>query len=174
MATRVLLVLTQLIVALTCVTSPAAASGCDTSQLIPCLPAARANPEPPSSQCCSLIHTITSECLCAALQSTVAKIEGVDIKTALQLPHKCGKSLPKGTKCGDVSVPTSMTREGRHMERTEDDKENPLDGEIPMEQEMEHPKMEKETMKDHEEQKSVNKDGMEHTMKPQMENGMEH
>ncbi|BBM97314.1 hypothetical protein MPTK1_1g04740 [Marchantia polymorpha subsp. ruderalis] len=87
---------------------------CDTSQLIPCLPAAKPNPEPPTGQCCNLIHALTSDCLCAALQSPLAKVEGVDFLLALQLPHKCGRMVPKGTKCGDATVPNSLDHEEDH------------------------------------------------------------
>ncbi|KAG6548435.1 hypothetical protein Mapa_009922 [Marchantia paleacea] len=87
---------------------------CDTSQLIPCLPAAKPNPEPPTGQCCNLIHELTSDCLCAALQSPLAKVEGVDFLLALQLPHKCGRMVPKGTKCGDATVPSSLEHEETH------------------------------------------------------------
>ncbi|KAL2649425.1 hypothetical protein R1flu_017553 [Riccia fluitans] len=170
MASKCQLILTGLMVVFTYAISPAAA-GCDTSELIPCLPAARSNPQPPSGQCCSLIHAITPECLCAALQSNIARIEGVDINTALQLPHKCGRTLPKGTKCGDVNVPTGIASEINHheaMEKTMDHYEHSMDHGT------EHQKTTEGSMKHHEEQGTKENYGMEHTMKPEMEDGMEH
>ncbi|CAM6083410.1 unnamed protein product [Calypogeia fissa] len=86
-------------------------SGCDTAltitQLMPCLPAVKANPQPPSQQCCRLINNTPADCLCDCLKSPMAKLGGVDLEIALQLPRKCSRVVPPGAKCGGFNIPGS-------------------------------------------------------------------
>ncbi|CAM6112745.1 unnamed protein product [Calypogeia fissa] len=88
---------------------PKRVSGCVTAltitQLMLRIPAVKANPEPPSQQCFRLMKNTPADCLCDCLQSPMAKLGGIDLETALQLPSKCKRVVPPGAKCGDFNIP---------------------------------------------------------------------
>ncbi|KAL2630250.1 hypothetical protein R1flu_014936 [Riccia fluitans] len=69
--------------------------------LLSCLPAVEGDdPEPPSSDCCSAVVNVNTDCLCNAIgQGDAESFPGMNVNAALQLPRECGRVVPKGFKC---------------------------------------------------------------------------
>ncbi|BBN06082.1 protein MpLTP-like66 [Marchantia polymorpha subsp. ruderalis] len=57
---------------------------------------------PANSPCCQKIRTTSEKCLC----DTASNNNGLaDFDQLIQLPQKCGRTVPKGTYCRGKKVP---------------------------------------------------------------------
>ncbi|KAF0908678.1 hypothetical protein E2562_027233 [Oryza meyeriana var. granulata] len=66
-------------------------------EFMTCQPAAAAtsNPTPsPSADCCSALSKADLPCLCSYKNSTWLNLYNIDPKRAMQLPTKCGLTMP--------------------------------------------------------------------------------
>uniref|UniRef100_A0A0D9WXR5 Bifunctional inhibitor/plant lipid transfer protein/seed storage helical domain-containing protein n=1 Tax=Leersia perrieri TaxID=77586 RepID=A0A0D9WXR5_9ORYZ len=79
--------------------APAMGDVCKMSnnQLMTCQPAAAAtsNPTPsPSADCCSALSKADLKCLCSYKNSSWLSLYNIDPNRAMQLPAKCGLTMP--------------------------------------------------------------------------------
>ncbi|XP_042441226.1 protein LIM3-like [Zingiber officinale] len=60
----------------------------------------------PSAACCAEIKKVDLPCLCDNLPPGIEK--RISLEKAVFVARKCGKTVRKGTKCGDFTVPSLM------------------------------------------------------------------
>ncbi|MCL7046852.1 hypothetical protein MKW94_020348 [Papaver nudicaule] len=77
-------------------------------KLRPCASAAEREDAEVSGSCCSAVEKLLRKpsCLCAAVQSDIARSSGVNPRIAITIPKRCAiADRPIGYKCGDYTLP---------------------------------------------------------------------
>ncbi|MCL7050165.1 hypothetical protein MKW94_003950 [Papaver nudicaule] len=92
-------------------TNGVAADGCDLQGLITqCAQyVLKTGPQmPPSQGCCDVIQKADIACVCQHITPEIQTI--VSIEKVFYVAQFCHKDLPRGTKCGSVTIPPAMKR----------------------------------------------------------------
>ncbi|KAI3934311.1 hypothetical protein MKW92_016445 [Papaver armeniacum] len=82
--------------------------GFEAMKLLPCASAAKREDVEVSGSCCSAVEKLLRKprCLCALVQSDIAKSSGVNPEIAITIPKRCDiADRPIGYKCGDYTMP---------------------------------------------------------------------
>ncbi|KAI4384506.1 hypothetical protein MLD38_002652 [Melastoma candidum] len=77
-------------------------------KLAPCMSAAQVATAPVSSGCCAEVQKMgkSPACLCAAMNSNIAKAAGIKPEVAVTIPKRCNlEDRPVGYQCGSYTVP---------------------------------------------------------------------
>ncbi|KAI3955740.1 hypothetical protein MKW98_006100 [Papaver atlanticum] len=77
-------------------------------KLLPCASAAEREDAEVSGGCCSAVEKLlpNPRCLCAIVQSDIARSTGANPYIAFTIPKRCGIiDRPIGYKCGDYTLP---------------------------------------------------------------------
>ncbi|KAI3857927.1 hypothetical protein MKW98_011193 [Papaver atlanticum] len=63
---------------------------------------------PPTQGCCDVIQKADIPCVCRYITPEIEQV--VSIEKVIYVAQFCHKDLPRGTKCGSVSIPPAMKR----------------------------------------------------------------
>ncbi|RZC77657.1 hypothetical protein C5167_001880 [Papaver somniferum] len=63
---------------------------------------------PPTQGCCDVIQKADIPCVCQYITPEIEQV--VSIEKVIYVAQFCHKDLPRGTKCGSVSIPPAMKR----------------------------------------------------------------
>ncbi|XP_019055234.1 PREDICTED: uncharacterized protein LOC109115535 [Nelumbo nucifera] len=58
---------------------------------------------PPSQACCDVVKNANFQCVCQHVTQQVEQIISID--KVVYVADTCGKPLPHGQKCGDITIP---------------------------------------------------------------------
>ncbi len=88
-----------------CVEAEGAASSCTIYGITECLEDINSYSAQPSQSCCAEIFALESggpkamDCLCTAVTSETARLYGVNPKSAIGMPQRCGLPVPRHAVC---------------------------------------------------------------------------
>ncbi|KAI3994013.1 hypothetical protein MKX01_003026 [Papaver californicum] len=63
---------------------------------------------PPSQGCCGVIQKADIPCVCQHITPEIEQV--ISVEKVIYVAQFCHKDLPRGTKCGSVTIPPAMER----------------------------------------------------------------